>query len=57
MNPVSTSNFISTISLEYSNAFAAELYGMLLILAVIDHVLSKYLSLSSVVTIKAGTNC
>ena len=56
MNPVSTRDFISTISLEYSNAFAVELYEILSILAVIDHILSKYLSLLLVITIKIDTN-
>ena len=56
-NRIATRDFISTVSPEYSNAFAAELCGILLILAVIDHVLSKYTSLSLVIIIKIGTDC
>ena len=56
-NPIATGDFISTISPEYSNTFAAELYGALSILVAIDHVLSKYPSLLSAIIIKTGTNC
>ena len=55
-NPVATGDFISTVSLEYSNVFAAELRGTLSILAAIDDVLSKYPSLLSVIIIKIGTD-
>ena len=56
-NPIATRDFISTVSPEYSNAFAAELCRILSILVAIDHVLSKYLSILSVIIIKTGTDC
>ena len=56
-NPVATGDFISTISPEYSNAFAIELCRTLSILVAIDYVLYKYSSLSLVIIIKTGTDC
>ena len=56
-NPVAIRDFISTVFPEYSNVFTAELYKTLSILVAIDHILSKYLSLLSLITIKTGTDC
>jgi len=54
---VAKGDFISSILLEYAYPFAAEIYGVLATMVMVNYLLTKYPNSAAKIRMKIGSDC